>query len=77
MDLARSEQHRLKVMMLMRIATLKKRLFELYSPIEADYWLKSPSMMLDGHRPIDLVSNSLGYLEVDNIIDLMLDGVYL
>ncbi len=65
------------VEVLIRIAALKMRLMELYTPEESEYWLINPQRMLDGHRPMDLLSNALGYLEVDNVVDQMLDCVYL
>jgi hypothetical protein len=66
-----------KVMILMRIANLKRRLSPLYTQEEADIWLNSASTLLDGNRPVDLLSDDAGYLEVDHVIDQMLDDVYL
>ncbi len=60
-----------------RVAALKTRLMELYTEDEADYWLHNPQRVLDGHCPIDMLSEALGYLEVDNCVDQMLDCVYL
>ncbi len=61
----------------MRVAALKVRLNELYTPKESHYWIYNPQRLLDGQRPIDMVGDTLGYLEVDNIIDYMLDCTYL
>jgi uncharacterized protein (DUF2384 family) len=49
---------------------------ELYTEAEAHYWLHNPQLILDGHCPVDMLSDTLGYLEVDNIVDQMLDCVY-
>lgn len=60
----------------MRIAALKTRLMELYTAQEAHHWLYHPQRVFDGHCPIDMLSDVLGYLEVDNVVDQMLDCVY-
>lgn len=60
-----------------RVATLKERLMDLYTPQEAHDWIYSPQRLLDGHRPIDIVADILGYLEVDNVIDHLLECTYL
>ncbi len=60
-----------------RVTALKVRLTELYTADEAHYWLHNPQRVLDGHCPIDMLSDAMGYLEVDNIVDQMLDCVYL
>lgn len=61
----------------LRVAAIKVRLMELYTRHEADEWLCSPQPLLDDHRPIDLLADTLGYLEVDNVVDSMLDCVFL
>ncbi len=61
----------------MHTAALKTRLMEVYTEEEAHYWLHNPQRVLDGHCPVDLLSDALGYLEVDNVVDQMLDCVYL
>lgn len=61
----------------MRVAALKMRLVELYTAEEADYWIHNPQRLLDGQRPVDMVGDTLGYLEVDNVVDHMLECTYL
>lgn len=61
----------------MRVAALKVRLMELYTPVEVDFWIHNPQRLLDGQCPIDMVGDTLGYLEVDNVVDHMLDCTYL
>lgn len=65
------------VSLALRVAAIKARLTELYSPKEAHHWIYNPQRLLDGQRPIDMVGDILGYLEVDNIIDHMLECTYL
>lgn len=60
-----------------RVAALKMRLADLYSPQQAHRWIHDPQPLLNGQRPIDMVGDTLGYLEVDNLVDYMLDCVYL
>lgn len=61
----------------LRITALKVRLMELYTQEEAHDWIHNPQRVLDGHRPIDMLCDVLGYLEVDNVVDQMLDCAYL
>lgn len=65
------------VSLAMRIAAVKMRLLELYTQEEADFWIHNPQRVLDGQRPIDMLGDILGYLEVDNVVDQMLECVYL
>jgi uncharacterized protein (DUF2384 family) len=60
-----------------RLAALKTRLLQIYTPAEADEWMHTPQRLLEGHRPIDMLSNTLTYLDVDNAIDGMLGDTYL
>lgn len=64
------------VIVAMRITALKTRLMDLYTAEEVDHWLNNPQRLLDGHCPIDMLSDAVGYFEVDNIVDQMLDCVY-
>ena len=61
----------------MRVAAIKVRLMQLYTNEEADSWIQQPQRVLDEQRPIDMVGDILGYLEVDNVVDQMLDCTYL
>jgi uncharacterized protein (DUF2384 family) len=61
----------------MRIAALKVRLMELYTPEEAHHWLYNPQRVFDGHCPVDMLTDMLGYLEVDNVVDQLLECTYL
>lgn len=70
-------KHSEKVIVLMRTAALKSRLLSLYTPKQADQWMHAPQRLLEGSRPIDLLSNTSGYLEVDNVIDRLLNDIYL
>lgn len=63
--------------MAMRVAAIKVRLTDLYTPQQAHRWIHSPQRLLDGRRPIDLLGDLLGYMEVDNVVDYMLDCTYI
>lgn len=65
------------VSLAMRIAAVKMRLMELYTQEEADFWLRNPQRVLDEQCPIDMLGDILGYLEVDNVVDRMLECTYL
>lgn len=65
------------VSLAMRIAAVKMRLMELYTQEEVDLWLHNPQRVLDEQRPIDMLGDILGYLEVDNVVDRMLECSYL
>lgn len=61
----------------MRIAAVKVRLMELYTPEEAHVWIHNPQRVLDWQCPVDMLGDILGYLEVDNVVDQMLECIYL
>jgi uncharacterized protein (DUF2384 family) len=61
----------------LRAAAIKARLNELYAPQEAHDWIHNPQRLLDGQRPIDMLGDILGYLEVDNIVDHMLECTFI
>lgn len=61
----------------MRIAALKLRLMELYTQEEAHDWIHNPQRVLDGQCPVDMLGDVLGYLEIDNVVDQMLECAYL
>lgn len=69
--------HSEKVIVLMRIASLKERLLDLYTPRQADEWINAPQKLLSGQRPIDMLSTMGGYLEVDNVVDQILSGTHI
>lgn len=66
-----------KVIVVERVAALKKRLLELYTPEDADQWLQSPQKLLDGMCPIDMLWSINGYMAVDNVIDALMDSAFL
>lgn len=43
---------------------------------EAERWMSEPAMGLDGHKPIDLLSNPIGYDLVNDFLTRMEYGVY-
>lgn len=59
-----------------RVAAIKMRLTDLYTPPQAHRWIHSSQRLLNGQRPIDMVGDILGYMEVDNVVDYMLDCTY-
>jgi uncharacterized protein (DUF2384 family) len=62
---------------MMRIALLKQRLLELYTPAEVDAWFVTPQRYFQDRRPVDLLTNDVGYLEVARVIDAVLEGVFI
>lgn len=66
-----------KVILLLRVARLKARLLRRFNLEEADQWLASPQTVLEGAKPLDLIHSFEGYVEVDNVIDLLLGDVSL
>lgn len=59
-----------------RLAALKQRLLELYDPVEVTAWFETPQNYLQGRRPIDLISDDAGYLEISRILDCILEGAF-
>ncbi|PXX95982.1 type II RES/Xre toxin-antitoxin system antitoxin [Halomonas sp. LBP4] len=43
---------------------------------EAERWMNTPAMGLEGHKPIDLISTQVGYELVDDFLTRMDYGVY-
>jgi len=66
-----------KVIVLIRTAQVKQRLMRVYTAKEAEHWIHSPQRLLEGSRPIDLLSTDAGYMEVDTVIDRLLSDTYL
>ena len=66
-----------KVILLLRVARLKARLLRRFNLEEADQWLTSAQTALEGAKPMDLLQSFEGYVEVDNVIDLLLGDVSL
>lgn len=62
---------------IMRVASLKQRLLELYSPGEVDAWFVTPQVYFQDRRPIDVLVSDAGYLEVSRVIDAVLDGGFI
>lgn len=61
----------------MRIASLKQRMLELYTPAEVDAWFVTPQRYFQDRRPMDVVMTDAGYLEVSRVIDAVLDGAFI
>jgi uncharacterized protein (DUF2384 family) len=61
----------------MRIASLKQRLLELYSLPEVDAWFVTPQRYFQDRRPVDVLTTDAGYLEVSRVIDAVLDGGFI
>lgn len=62
---------------IMRIASLKQRMLELYTPAEVDAWFVTPQRYFQDRRPMDVVMTDAGYLEVSRVIDAVLDGAFI
>jgi uncharacterized protein (DUF2384 family) len=62
---------------LMRVASLKQRLLELYAPEEVDAWFVTPQRYFQDRRPVDVLTTDAGYLEVSRVIDAVLDGAFI
>lgn len=62
---------------IMRIALLKQRLLELYTPPEVDAWFVTPQRYFQDRRPVDVLATDVGYLEVSRVIDAVLDGTFI
>lgn len=45
-------------------------------PEEAQRWMNTPAMGLEGHKPIDLITTQVGYELVDDFLTRMDYGVY-
>lgn len=45
-------------------------------PDEAQRWMNTPAMGLEGHKPIDLITTQVGYELVDDFLTRMDYGVY-
>lgn len=68
-------EHERKVEILMRVANLKRKLLSIYTLEDIDKWLHTSCTQLDGHRPIDILSDDLGYLEVDVAVDQLIQAL--
>jgi uncharacterized protein (DUF2384 family) len=54
---------------------LVELLSELYEPAEIEVWLKTPQLLLDGSRPLDLIKAGRES-EVISVLRSLLEGTY-